>query len=73
MPAESTKLITITFNQQTVETPTTTLQYFLAEHGWQQGHFLVVINDNIITKSDYSNYQLTTGDSIDVLSPISGG
>lgn len=73
MPAESVKPISITLNQQTVETQNSSLPLFLAEHGWEQGRFVVVINDNIIAKSNYADYQLTTGDCIDVLSPISGG
>lgn len=72
MPAESTA-ISITLNQQIVETGNATLQQVLAEHGWQQGRFVVVVNDNIVPKASHSTFQLTAGDCIDVLSPISGG
>jgi sulfur carrier protein len=56
-----------------VETTNSNLQEFLAEHGWQEGRFVVVINDTIIAKSAHATYQLSAGDCIDVLSPISGG
>lgn len=73
MQAESIKPIQLTLNEQTVETTNCNLQDFLAEHGWEEGRFVVVINDNIIAKSAHPTYQLSAGDRIDVLSPISGG
>lgn len=73
MPAELRNPIHLTFNAEKVETSNFILQFFLAEQGWQQGRFVVLINDSIIAKSDYASYQLSTGDRIDVLSPISGG
>lgn len=72
MPAESIPIY-IRLNQQTVETGKATLQQLLAEHGWQQGRFVVVVNDSIVPKASYPTFQLTAGDCIDVLSPISGG
>ncbi|HAO23910.1 MULTISPECIES: sulfur carrier protein ThiS [unclassified Methylophaga] len=73
MQAESIQPISLILNEQPVETISTNLQFFLAEHGWIEGRFVVVINDNIIAKSAHSTYQLSAGDRIDVLSPISGG
>jgi len=73
MSVESANHLSVMLNEQTVETQNTTLQNFLAEHGWQQGRFVVVVNNNVISKSNHPDYQLTAGDRIDVLSPISGG
>tara|TARA_R110000851_G_scaffold70007_1_gene156399 strand:- start:1650 stop:1871 length:222 start_codon:yes stop_codon:yes gene_type:complete len=73
MQAESTQPISLILNEQSMETTSTNLQVFLAEHGWIEGRFVVVINDNIIAKSAHPTYQLLAGDRIDVLSPISGG
>jgi len=38
-----------------------------------EGRFLVVINDEIIPRSAYSQTELSAGDKIDIVSPISGG
>lgn len=73
MQAESIKPIQLFLNDQPVQTTHGILQEFLAEHGWQQGRFVVVINDTLISKSVHAIYQLSAGDRIDVLSPISGG
>jgi sulfur carrier protein len=73
MQAESIIPIQLILNEQPVETTKNILQEFLAEHGWQEGRFVVVINDTIIAKSAHATYQLSAGDCIDVLSPISGG
>ncbi|MBN47743.1 MULTISPECIES: sulfur carrier protein ThiS [unclassified Methylophaga] len=73
MQTESIQPISLILNEQTVETTSTNLQVFLAEHGWTEGRFVVVINDNVIAKSAHPTYQLSEGDRIDVLSPISGG
>lgn len=73
MQAESIQPISLILNEHPVETRSTNLQVFLAEHGWTEGRFVVVINNNIIAKSAHSTYQLSAGDRIDVLSPISGG
>lgn len=73
MQAESIQSISLILNEQPIETTSTNLQAFLAEHGWTEGRFVVVINDNIIAKSAHPTYQLSAGDRIDVLSPISGG
>lgn len=73
MQAESIHPVSLILNELPIETTNTNLQAFLAEHGWEQGRFVVVINDNIIAKSAHSTFQLSAGDRIDVLSPISGG
>ena len=73
MQAESIQPISLILNEQPIETTSFNLQAFLVEHGWIEGRFVVVINDNIIAKSAHPNYQLSAGDRIDVLSPISGG
>ena len=73
MQAESIQPVSLILNELPIETTNTNLQAFLAEHDWEQGRFVVVINDNIIAKSAHSTFQLSAGDRIDVLSPISGG
>lgn len=73
MQAESIQPVSLILNELPIETTNTNLQAFLAEYGWEQGRFVVVINDNIIAKSAHSTFQLSAGDRIDVLSPISGG
>ena len=73
MQAESIQPVSFILNELPIETTNTNLQAFLVEHGWEQGRFVVVINDNIIAKSAHSTFQLSAGDRIDVLSPISGG
>jgi sulfur carrier protein len=35
--------------------------------------FVVVINDEIIPKTQWDNTQIATGDRVDIVSPISGG
>jgi sulfur carrier protein len=37
------------------------------------GRFIIVMNDQIIPKSDYATAMLNEGDKFDVMSPISGG
>lgn len=73
MQAKSTQPISLILNEQSMESTSTNLQAFLTEHGCTEGRFVVVINDNIIAKSAHPTYQLSAGDRIDVLSPISGG
>lgn len=37
------------------------------------GRFIIVVNGEIISKSDYSSYLLKDGDRLDIISPITGG
>jgi thiamine biosynthesis protein ThiS len=50
----------------------TTISEFLSDMD-VKGRFLVVVNDEIIPKSAHENTQLNPSDSVDIMSPISGG
>ena len=37
------------------------------------GRFVVVINDDLVPISEYSNIELYRGDALEIISPITGG
>lgn len=37
------------------------------------GHFIVVVNDEVVPKVAYDTYQLEDGDNLEVMTPITGG
>jgi sulfur carrier protein len=37
------------------------------------GRFIVVINDELVPKSDWDWYPVMPGDQVEIMSPISGG
>lgn len=37
------------------------------------GRFVVVINDEVVPKSDYGNAVISAGDALEIMSPITGG
>ncbi|OUR72956.1 thiamine biosynthesis protein ThiS [Methylophaga sp. 41_12_T18] len=37
------------------------------------GRFVVVVNDEIVPKSEYDSAVITTGDEVEIMSPITGG
>lgn len=68
------KMIDIIFNGSPIsieETPT--VNQFLHSQSIQAGRFLVVINDEIIPKPDYDTTTLASRDTVDIISPITGG
>lgn len=38
-----------------------------------QGRFIVVINDEVVPKSNWDEHPIKAGDQIEIMSPISGG
>lgn len=67
-------MLNIRFNgeSQTVNT-TTTVAQLLADNALTEGHFIVVINDELVVRDDYTITVINDGDVIDIMSPISGG
>ncbi|WP_438970088.1 sulfur carrier protein ThiS [Methylophaga sp.] len=50
-----------------------TVQSFLEGKGMMGGRFVVVLNDEFVPKSSWSDTRLNSGDQVDIMSPISGG
>lgn len=50
-----------------------TLAALLSEKALDKGRFVAVINDEIIPRSDYATTIIKTADSIDIMTPITGG
>jgi thiamine biosynthesis protein ThiS len=38
-----------------------------------EGHFIVVLNDELVVQADYDVTVIKTNDAVDILSPITGG
>jgi sulfur carrier protein len=56
----------------TVESGTNVAQ-FLQQQEIIDGRFVVVINDEIVPKSEYDTAMITAGDALEIMSPITGG
>ena len=65
---------TINFNgdELAVETGINVSQ-FLQLQEIVEGRFVVVINDEIVPKSEYDSAVISTGDALEIMSPITGG
>jgi sulfur carrier protein len=38
-----------------------------------EGRFIVVINDEVVPKASWDSREITAGDQVEIMSPISGG
>ena len=65
---------TINFNgdELAVESGTNVSQ-FLQQQEIIDGRFVVVINDEIVPKSEYDSAVISAGDAVEIMSPITGG
>ena len=65
---------TINFNgdELAVESGTSVAQ-FLQQQEITEGRFVVVINDEIVPKSEYDSAVISAGDAVEIMSPITGG
>ena len=70
----SDSMITVRFNavDTTIETGST-VQTFIDKSGITGKRFIIVLNDEVVPKSQYETTLLNTGDALDVMSPITGG
>ncbi|MED5510591.1 MAG: sulfur carrier protein ThiS [Pseudomonadota bacterium] len=63
----------IQFNGQTLAIePAQTVSAFLEKQS-VGGRFIVVINDEVVPKSNWDQHAIQAGDQIEIMSPISGG
>ncbi len=63
----------IEFNGETLAIePSQTVSAFLESHS-VAGRFIVVINDEVVPKSNWDQHAIQAGDQIEIMSPISGG
>jgi len=68
------QIIELTFNGEMITVVAAiSMEIFLQDHDISTGRFVVVVNDEMVPKSQYSVTILNNGDVIDILSPISGG
>jgi thiamine biosynthesis protein ThiS len=50
-----------------------TMAELLAQKTLSEGHFIVVLNDELVVQTDYDDTVIKTNDAVDILSPITGG
>lgn len=63
----------VQFNGQTLAIePSQTVSAFLESQS-VAGRFIVVINDEVVPKSNWDQHAIQAGDQIEIMSPISGG
>ena len=70
----SSQQLSIQFNGESVviDRPVT-VTGFLQQQNVAAKRFVVVINDEIVPKSDWGVREINAGDQLDIMSPISGG
>lgn len=67
-------MTTINFNGDDLAVETgINVSRFLQQQAIGDGRFVVVINDEIVPKSEYDSAVIVTGDALDIMSPITGG
>ncbi|OUR63905.1 thiamine biosynthesis protein ThiS [Methylophaga sp. 42_25_T18] len=49
------------------------ISQFLQQQEIIEGRFVVVINDEIVPKSEYGSAVISAGDALEIMSPITGG
>ena len=50
-----------------------TIEELIALLGYQEKKFVVALNTEFVTLHDYQKTKLKAGDSVEILSPMSGG
>ena len=64
----------ISFNGQRVDVDAATLQDLLQQRGYDAGAAIAcAINQQFVPRSQWAQRELSDGDRIDVVSPITGG
>lgn len=63
----------ITINQQSVELPAKASVADAVAHWQAQPPFAVAVNTDFVPKSRYAAHQLTEGDRMEVIAPVTGG
>jgi sulfur carrier protein len=63
----------IQFNGEAVALESAKTVADLLEKQSVTGRFIVVINDEVVPKSNWLAHPVNAGDSIEIMSPISGG
>ncbi|NQY51366.1 MAG: sulfur carrier protein ThiS [Piscirickettsiaceae bacterium] len=67
-------MTTIKFNGDDLDIETgINIVCFLHQQNITDGQFIVVINKEMVPKSQYGNVVLAKGDALDIISPITGG
>jgi len=65
---------TINFNGDKVAVESdTNVSQFLQQQEIIDGRFVVVLNDEIVPKSEYKEATVSNGDVLEIMSPITGG
>ena len=65
--------IELLFNGQRTHTELTNLADFIEAHAAAGSAFAVALNQNFVPRNQYTNTALTSGDSVELLSPMQGG
>ena len=63
----------IQFNGESVALASAKTVADLLEQQSVTGRFIVVINDEVVPKSNWQAHPVNAGDSVEIMSPISGG
>jgi len=63
----------ITINQQSVQLPANASVADAVAHWQAQPPFAVAVNTDFVPKSRYAEHQLTEGDRMEVIAPVTGG
>ena len=70
----SSKNMTINFNGDAIDVATEmNVAKILQLNDVVDGRFVVVVNDEIVPKSEYDSAMISMGDSVEIMSPITGG
>ena len=72
MTSRQQQLIEFNGESVAIDSPVT-VTGFLQQQNVSLKRFVVVINDEIVPKSDWDSHQISAGDQLDIMSPISGG
>jgi sulfur carrier protein len=72
MTSNISTLINFNGDELAVETGINVSQ-FLQLQEIVEGRFVVVINDEIVPKSEYDSAVISAGDALEIMSPITGG
>jgi sulfur carrier protein len=72
MNSNVTTMINFNGDDLAVETGINVSQ-FLQLQEIVEGRFVVVINDEIVPKSEYDSAVISAGDALEIMSPITGG
>lgn len=63
----------VTVNGENMDINGKTVAEFLAESGYNSARIVVEINENIVSKSKYSETKFSDGDTVEIVGFVGGG